>query len=208
MADAEIRFEREEVYGLVAVDTLLIDAIRRFGIGVDLACWPERSVHSCEVLVPSGSAHLSPLTKTETEHFERYGRRSNERLACEAQIVKPGEITIMTEQKKQETKGAGETKSRVQEEFEALPLDKKIASLLQMEAVTISEAFSYVVNSSAKAFERAGSVIEEFGIKFENEARKAAEATQPKAGAEGSKTSTAKPKGRPKRAPGAGAAKQ
>ena len=114
----------------------------------------------------------------------------------------------MTEQQKQDTKGAGASKSRVQEEFEALPLDKKIASLLQMEAVTISEAFSYVMNSSAKAFEKAGSVIEEFGIKFEWEARKAAGSSGAKGSTENTKTSAAKPKGRAKRGSDAGAAKQ
>lgn len=206
MADAEIRFEREGVDGLVAVGTYLIDAIKRFGINLECDCSPQNGIHSCAVLVREGAGNLSPLTETETEHFARHGRRANERLACEARIIKPGEVTIMTDQPKQDEKKAGEPKSRVQQEFEALPLDKKIASLLQMEAVTISEAFSYVVNSSAKAFEKAGNAIEEFGIKFEKEARKAAESTKPKAEG-GTKASTAKPKGRAKKAPEAGASK-
>ncbi len=208
MSDVEIRFEREGVDGLVAVGSNLIDAIRRFGVKVDCECQPKNGIHSCGVLVPEGSENLSPLTETETEHFARHGRRSNERLACEARIVKPGEVTIMTEQKKQETKGAGAAKSRIQEEFEALPLDKKIGSLLQMEMVTISEAFSYVVNSSAKAFEQVGNAVEEFGSKFEQEARKAAESAKPKANAGDAKTSTAKPKGHAKKAPNSGAPKQ
>lgn len=207
MANAEVRFQREGVDGLVAVGTYLSDAIKRFGVKVEGECLSERNIHSCGILVPEGSVNLSPLTETETEHFAQHGRRSNERLACEAQIVKPGEVTIMTEQKNEETKSTGEAKSRVQEEFNALPLDKKIASLLEMEAATISEAFSYVVNSSAKAFEKAGSVIEEFGIKFENEARKAAESTEPKTDTGGPKASTTKPKSRAKKAPDAGAAK-
>ena len=203
MSDAAIRFEREGVDGLVAVGTNLIDAIKRFGLKIECVCSP----HSCVVLVTEGSGNLSPLTETETEHFAQHGRRSNERLACEARIIKPGEITIMTEQKKEETKGAGEAKSRVQEEFDALPLDKKIASLLQMEAATISEAFTYVVNSSAKVFEKAGNAIEEFGIKFEKEACNVAEATEPKAETGGAKASTAKPKSRAKKGPDAGASK-
>ena len=113
----------------------------------------------------------------------------------------------MTEQKKQETKDS-ETKSRVQQEFEALPLEKKIASLLQMEAVTISEAFSYVVNSSARAFEKAGSVIEEFGAKFEQEARKATQSTSQKPGTGGTKSSTAKPKSGARKTSNQRAAKQ
>ncbi len=111
----------------------------------------------------------------------------------------------MTDQKEKDTKSSEVPKSKVQTEFEALPLDKKIASLLQMEAVTISEAFSYVIDSSAKAFEKAGIAIEQFGAKFEKEVTKAATSSEPKPD---EKSSTAKPKSRPaKKAPNAGAAK-
>ncbi len=108
----------------------------------------------------------------------------------------------MTDDKK--TKGSDTSKSRVHEEFEALPLDKKFASLLQMEAVTITEAFNYVVNSSAKAFEKAGAAIEEFGAKFEKEVTKAAAQSEPKTKG---KASDPKPKARPaKKAPNANSA--
>src|SRR5437868_4528622 len=107
MSDAEVRFEREGVDGLVAVGTSLINAIKRFGIKIEGDCSPPNGVHSCALLVPKGSGNLSPLTQTETEHFARVGRRSNERLACEARIVKPGEITIMTDPKKDQAENAG-----------------------------------------------------------------------------------------------------
>ena len=141
------------------------------------------------------------------EHFRRDWRSSKHRVPRGTGIIKPGEVINMTEQKKQETKDS-ETKSRVQQEFEALPLEKKIASLLQMEAVTISEAFSYVVNSSARAFEKAGSVIEEFGAKFEQEARKATQSTSQKPGTDGTKSSTAKPKSGARKTSNQRAAKQ
>ena len=108
----------------------------------------------------------------------------------------------MTNQKK-ETK-----KDPIQSGFEALPLDQKFASLLKMEAVTITEAFNYVVESSSKAFEKAGEVINDFGAKFEKEARKATESATGKKTASAPKASAAKPKSRPaKKAPNAGAAK-
>ena len=114
----------------------------------------------------------------------------------------------MTEQKKQEPKSSGTKKSRVQQEFEALPLDKKIASLVQMEAITIGEAFSYVMESSAKAFEKAGSMIENFGAKFEAEARKATQSANPTPGPDHTKKSASKPKsGASKKAPETGATK-
>lgn len=193
MADVEIRFEREGVEGIVAVSTYLINAARRFGIRFD-DCAPPKGLHQCSLIVSSGAAILSPLTKTETEHFAANGRRSNERLACEARIIKPGELVIMTEQKKEEPNKTKTAKDRFQEEFNALPLDKKFANLLQMEVATLNEAFSYVANSSMKVIEKVGDAITDFGTKLESEAKKAASPAEPKPAAKSPKSSTAKPK--------------
>ncbi|CAN5548367.1 hypothetical protein BH10ACI2_BH10ACI2_15940 [soil metagenome] len=174
MPDVDITFEREGLHGIVAVGTYLSDAAKRFGVVFEAECDRAKTAHLCSVIVKSGSDLLSPLTKAETEHFGGNGRRSNERLACEASIIKPGEIVIMTDQKTDEAKAAEAPKDTFQEEFEALPLEKKIARLLKMEAITLGETFSYVVNSPFKVVEKVGDVIAEFGMKIENEARKAA----------------------------------
>ena len=108
----------------------------------------------------------------------------------------------MVDQKK-ETK-----KDPIQSEFEALPLDQKFASLLKMEAVTITEAFNYVVASSSKAFEKAGEAINEFGAKFEREVTNATASAADEAKTKTPKGSTAKPKPRPgKKAPNTDSAK-
>ena len=173
MNDADIRFERENLDAVVPVGTYLIDAARRVGVKFENECNPAKRLHYCELTVIKGAGNLSAVTRAELEHFAPTGRRDNERLACEARIEKPGEIVIMTKEKaeepKQETK-----KDPLQDEFANLPLEKKIASLLRMEAVTLGETFSFVVNSPLKVLEKAGDVIAEFGVKLENEARKAA----------------------------------
>lgn len=63
-------------------------------------------------------------------------------------------------------------KEPLQSEFESLPLDEKIANLLKMEAVTISESFAYAVRSSSRVVEKVGDVITEVGEKIETEAKK------------------------------------
>jgi hypothetical protein len=106
----------------------------------------------------------------------------------------------MTDQKKDGPKRTGPAKDRFQAEFEALPLEEKFASLLKMEAVTISEAFSYAVNSPMKVVEKVGDVISELGIRLEAEIRNAShfkERNKPRA----AKSSTAKPKSRTARKP-------
>ena len=202
MSDVEIRFEREGVSGIVAVGSNLADTARRFGIRFD-DCQPVKSMHDCALIVSTGSDNLSPLTQRETEHFAANGRRSNERLACEAKIIKPGEIVIMTDQKKEQSKKNESTKAGFQAEFDALPLDKKFASLMRMEVATLSEAFSYIANSSLKMVEQVGDAITDFGTKIEYEAKKATSsnpkppANAPKAAA----SSKAKPKAGTKRKP-------
>lgn len=205
MSDVEIRFETEDVGGIVAVGSYLVDAARCFGVRFD-DCQPDKGMHDCALVVSTGAANLSPLTTTETEHFAGIGRRSNERLACEARIIKSGELVIMTDQKKEEPKKKETTKDRFQADFDALPLDKKFASLIRMEVATLSEAFSYIANSSLKVVEQVGDAITDFGAKIETEAKKATQSSAPKQEASAPKASTspkAKPKTGTKRKPSA-----
>ena len=73
----------------------------------------------------------------------------------------------MTEEKKERIK------EPLQNEFGNLPLDEKIANLLKMEAVTLTETFAYAVKSPLEVVEKVGDVITEIGLKIEAEAKKA-----------------------------------
>lgn len=191
MPDVEIRLENEGVHGLVALGTYLSDAVKRFGFRFEKNCDYANNVHFCRLVVSSGIDSLSDLTTTESEHFEESGRRPNERLACESQIIRPGEIVIMTDpQKKEEEKKTEAPKAKFQKEFDDLPLDQKIANLVRMEAVTLSETVSYVMNSPMKVVEKVGDIMSEFGMRLEAEAKKA---TRPAEAA----SKSAEPKPRP-----------
>ena len=194
MSDVYINFARENLQGTVAVGSYLSDVLKRFGVRCTGECDRAADIHECEISINAGGDLLSPLTSAETEHFGASGRRVNRRLACEAKIVKPGEIVIMTDEKQEIPKTDESKKDKFQEDFEALPLEKKIASLLRMEVVTLGETVSYVVNSPMKVVEKVGDVIAEFGMKLEREAKKASRpkeaASEPAAAAPGA----AKPK--------------
>ena len=73
----------------------------------------------------------------------------------------------MTDEKKERIK------EPLQNEFEGLPLDEKIANLLKMEAVTLSETFAYAIKSPLEVVEKVGDVITDIGLKIEAEAKKA-----------------------------------
>jgi ferredoxin len=178
MRDVDITFAREGLSGIVAVGTYLIDAAKRFGVKFEGDCDRGNDCHYCAVTIPVGESLLSPLTTAETEYFAANGRPAGERLACEARIIVSGEITIMTKQK-EETETAEIPQDNFQEEFKALPLDKKISQLLRMEAITLGETFSYVINSPFQVLEKVGDLIADFGIKLETEAKKASRPAEP-----------------------------
>jgi ferredoxin len=173
MEEIEVKFEREGRSGIVAVGTYLIDAAKRLGIKLEGDCSQAESIHFCSMIIRNGSDLLSQLTKAETEHFSTDGRRNNERLACQAKIEKPGEVIIMTEEKKEAPK-AEETTEQFVKEFTELPLEKKLANLMKLEAIALGETFSYVINSPYTIADKVMDVMAEFGFKKEEEAKKAA----------------------------------
>ncbi len=176
MPDVMIRFENEDLDGIVPAGTYLIDAMKRFGIRPDEVCDQAVGDHHCSVVVDRGIDLLSDLTTIENEYFTDHSRKANERLACQAKIEKPGEVVVMTSKKKETpAKPEAETDKSQQykKEFEELPLEKKIADLVHLEAITIGETFSFVLNSPFKVFDKVLDVMAEFGFKKEEEAHAA-----------------------------------
>ena len=180
MAEVEIKFKQEDREGVVAVGTYLIDAAKRFGIHFDDICIAESGEHHCPVVISSGIDLLSPLTATEKEYFEKNSRKTNERLACQAKIEKAGEVVVMTKKKAKETaeeeKSASDRSAEYRKEFEEMPLEKKIASLVQLETIALGETVSFIINSPFKIADKVLDVMAEFGFKKEEKER---EATRP-----------------------------
>ena len=170
MNEVEIKFEREDRNGIVAVGTYLLDAARRLGIELESEQFGETDFFV--VKVTSGSELLSAPSKLEIELLSAERREQGERFANHAKIERLGEISIMTTEKKQEENPAEEEKKEeYRKEFEELPLEKKIASLLELEAITLNETFSFVINSPYKIIDMAMGVLAEFGLKMEDEAK-------------------------------------
>jgi len=171
MQEAEIKFERENLEGLVAVGTYLAEAARRMGI--ELATEEFGEAEFSAVKINKGSELLSAPTKTEIENLSAERRGGGERFAEQAKIERAGEITIMTTKKKEETKPEYEAKREAyRKEFEELPLEKKVASLVELESITLSETFSFVINSPYKIVGKIMDVLAEFGLKMEEDAKK------------------------------------
>lgn len=174
MNETELKFERENRNGVAVAGSYLIDATRRIGIEVEAECGRLGLCDSCAMTIRQGGDLLSAPTKAEAEQLSDEQRKNGERLSCQAKIEKPGEVVIMTKKKKKEEKPSDEEKTEAfRKEFEELPLEKKIAALMKLEAIALSETFSFILNSPYKIADKVMDVMAEFGLKLDEEAKNA-----------------------------------
>lgn len=203
MPVTQITFKPEGREGIIAVGSYLADAAKRFGVRFEDDCIQDEDIHFCSVVVASGAENMSPLTSREAEHFSSHGRKTDERLACQTKIETAGDLVIMTTEKKEsvgEEPKAEAQSEQYKKDFAELPLEKKIAELVHLEAIAFSETVSFIMNSPYLVFDKVMDVMAEFGLKKEEESKKsarpkehepAAKKTRPKA-ATSSKTSAKK----------------
>lgn len=179
--EAEIKFEPEGRNGVVATGTYLYDAAKRLGVEIPV-CERRGESDLCAVKIESGKNLLSEPTKTELETLGSDRFIQGERLACQAKIERAGEIVVMAKKKKEETAATAEEEAKSSErkkvedfrkEFDEMPLEKKIAALLELEAVAIGETFSFVMNSPFMIFGKVMDVLAEFGFKMEKDEKEA-----------------------------------
>ncbi len=199
--EAELKFVREKRNGIAVVGSCLFDAAGRLGIFIESECDRAGKCDSCAVRIVSGGGHLSELTPAETEHLTAARRKSGERLSCQATIIKQGEISIMTQEKKKDEKAPEEQRAEeYKKEFAALPLEKKIERLMELEAIAFGETVSYVLNAPYTFGGKLVDFLAQYGFKMEADEKKA---KQP--AAETTESGNAGPeikKPKPKRAPG------
>ena len=199
MAEVEIKFEREDLEGIVAVGTYLVDATKRFGIRFEDVCHPELGDHYCSVRITAGGDLLSTETKAESDYFTASGRSDGERLACQTRIEKAGEVVVMTNEKTVEEPVAearvDDQDEQYRKQFAEMPLEKKIANLVRLETIALGETVSYIINSPFTIADKVMDVMAEFGFKKEekqkNEARPEEHKTETAEPAEGPKQQSA-----------------
>jgi ferredoxin len=124
MSDVEIKFERENLDGIVAEGTYLIDAMKRFGVRPEEACIIPENLHFCMVQITGGADKLSKPTADEIEYFKVNGQEKNERLACQVVIEKGGEITLVTRRRKGQRRQERNQSEDYRKVFEEMPLEK------------------------------------------------------------------------------------
>lgn len=170
MREAKLKFEREGLEGIIPVGSYLADAAGRFGVRFEEKCVTAEGSHHCKIRVTEGGDLLSDLTETESENLTETERGDGWRLACQVKVVEPGEIVVMTEQKEEKAAGKeaeAEPEEDYSKKFAELPLEKKIAELVRLEAIAFGDTVSFIFNSPYLVFDKAMDVLAEFGMKKE-----------------------------------------
>jgi ferredoxin len=152
-----ITFEPSGINGLVAEGTYLIDAARRMGAPLGAGCTAGKGeCPSCVVSVKAGANLLSAPSLAEEQQLGAEQLDQSLRLACQVKLENHGEVVVMAAARP-ERAAAVDDGSELTKRFGALPLGKKLATLVQLEAITMSEAFDSAIEkplaSGSKTFD-------------------------------------------------------
>jgi uncharacterized 2Fe-2S/4Fe-4S cluster protein (DUF4445 family) len=141
----EIKFEPDGSSGLVAEGTSVVDAARRLGFQIPDCGGCDGT---CAIRIVTGSTLLSDLTDTERQYLSPVRLAAGERLACQCNAERAGELVIRLVAQAERTRTAEEKARDLRQEFSELPFDRKLATLMQLETVAVTEAFDKITDAS------------------------------------------------------------
>lgn len=143
--DIEIKFEPDGPSGPVAEGTSVLDAARRLGFQI-----PECGVcdGSCAITAVAGRTLLSAVTDLERKQLGPKRLGAGDRLACQCQAERGGELVLRLAAASERARSAEDTTRDLRQEFSELPFDRKIATLMQLETVAVTQAFEKITDAS------------------------------------------------------------
>ena len=153
-----ITFEPSGITGLVAEGTYLIDAARRMGATLGAGCTVGKGeCPACVVSVKTGSELLSTPSAAEEKQLGVEHLDQAYRLACQTKLENHGEVVVMVSTVAPRRSADVDDEAELRKKFGSLPLSKKLATLVQLEAITMSEAFDSAIEKplafGAKTFD-------------------------------------------------------
>lgn len=158
-----ISFEGENLGGVVAEDTYLWDAAKRLGVRLPAECEGRGECDTCAVSVVQGATMLSALTNAERERLSPERLAAGERLACQTKIIEGGDLVLKLVPATEREETTEETVSGLRKEFRDLPLDRKLATLVELEAVTAFQTLNAIANVPSLIGEKVLDVLAAFG---------------------------------------------
>jgi ferredoxin len=142
----DIKFEPEGRDGIIAEGTYLWDAAKRLGVRLPAECEGRGECDTCAVIVEKGATLLSSLTEPERERLSPERLAAGERLACQAKVERGGELVLRPVPVTERAETTQETVKELRKEFKDLPLQRKLATLVELEAVTMFQTLSVIAD--------------------------------------------------------------
>jgi ferredoxin len=141
----EIKFEPNGPSGLVAEGTSIMDAARRLGFQI-----PDcgECDGACAVKIITGATLLSALTDGERQQLSTERLAGGERLACQCKVERGGELVLKLVAQTERPRTAQEKTRDLKKEFSELPFERKIAILVQLETIAVTQAFDSIADAS------------------------------------------------------------
>ncbi len=141
----EIKFEPDGPSGLVAEGTSILDAARRLGFQI-----PDcgECDGACAVSIITGATVLSALTDVERKQLSSERLAGGERLACQCKLERGGELVLKLVAQTERPRTSQEKPRDLKKEFSELAFERKIATLVQLETIAVTEAFDAMADAS------------------------------------------------------------
>src|SRR5215210_3883234 len=139
-----VKFEPEGRSGVIAEGTYLWDAAKRLGIYLPAECDGRGECDTCAVIVTEGATLLSSLTEAERERLSPERLASGERLACQTKVEHSGDLVLQPVPTTERAETSEEALKDFRKEFRDMPLNKKLATLVELEAVAMMQTFNTI----------------------------------------------------------------
>jgi ferredoxin len=141
-----IKIEPDELTGIVAEGTYLWEASKRLGVRLPAECEGRGECDTCAVFIVEGATLLSDLTSAERDKLSPERLAAGERLACQAKIEHGGDLVIKAVPKTERKETAEEAVNDFRKQFRDMPLERKLATLMEFEAVTAFQTLNTIAN--------------------------------------------------------------
>jgi ferredoxin len=177
----DIKFEPDGRLGVIAEGTYLWDAAKRLGVRLPAECEGRGECDTCAVVVEKGATLLSSLTEAERQQLSPERLAAGERLACQVKVLYGGELVLRPVPVTERAETTQETVKEMRKEFSELPLERKLATLFELEAVTMFQALGALADLPFKVAGKALDLMAGRGrtlSRREHEARRPAEHRQ------------------------------
>lgn len=173
-----VEFVPDGHHGVVSEGTYLWDAAKRLGLRLPAECEGRGECDTCAVVVREGATLLSGLTGAERERLSPERLAAGERLACQTKIERAGDLVLepVPVTVRQET--TEEVKQDLRAEFREMPLQQKLVTLVELEAIAATQTFKALADVPAAYFEKGLDYVASFGrarARRERQARRPAE---------------------------------